>query len=110
LTSAFARARSLAYWRTSLGLHGEDTDHVEPQGVEGWFLGVEVVFGYRADGVLHAGGDSFQSVSEADPTPQLYLDENERLGSLVQKTVTSEVRFRAELSTNGVERLELARA
>ena len=93
----------------NLGLHGEDTDHVEPQGVEGWFWcrgSVRLQSGW----CFACGGDSFQSVSEADPTPQLYLDENERLGSLVQKTVTSEVRFRAELSTNGVERLELARA
>ena len=35
-----------------LGPLGEDADHVEAQGVEGWFLGVEVVFGYGADGVL----------------------------------------------------------
>ena len=34
----------------------------------------------------------------------------ERLSSLVQNTMTSEVRFRAELSTNGSERLELLRA
>jgi len=68
------------------------------------------VFGYRADGVLLAGGDGFQWVSEACTAPQLYLDENERLGSFVQNTMTSEVRFRAELSAYGVERLELVRA
>jgi hypothetical protein len=31
------------------------------------------------------------------------------LGSVVQNTMNSEVRFRAELSTNGAERLELTR-
>jgi hypothetical protein len=37
--------------------------------------------------------------------------EKERLGSLVQNTMTSEVlRFRAELTKDGAERLELARA
>jgi hypothetical protein len=35
---------------------------------------------------------------------------HERLGSLVQNTMPWEVRFRAELSEYGVERLELARA
>jgi hypothetical protein len=36
--------------------------------------------------------------------------DNERLGSFVQNTMTSKVRFRAELSEYGAERLELARA
>ena len=36
--------------------------------------------------------------------------DNERLGSPVQNTMSSEVRFRAELPVYGVERLELARA
>src|SRR5215217_5535678 len=36
--------------------------------------------------------------------------DNECVGSLVQNTMTSEVRFRAKLSEYGVERLELARA
>jgi hypothetical protein len=35
---------------------------------------------------------------------------NERVSSLEQSTMTSEVRFRAELSEYGVELLELARA
>jgi hypothetical protein len=30
---------------------------VEAQGIEGWFSGVGVVFGYGADGVLLAVGD-----------------------------------------------------
>ena len=68
------------------------------------------MFGYGADGVLLAVGNGFQWVSVAGLASQLYLDENERLGSFVQKTVTSEVWFRAELSEYGVERLELARA
>jgi hypothetical protein len=74
-----------------------------------WLSSVEVVFGYGADGALLVVGDGIQWVSEADPTPQLYLDENERLGSFMQNTMTSEVRFRAELSEYGVEPLELAR-
>jgi hypothetical protein len=36
--------------------------------------------------------------------------DNEGLGSLTRNTMTSKVRFRAELSVYGVERLELARA
>jgi len=36
--------------------------------------------------------------------------DNEGVGSLVQNTMSSEVRFRAELPVYGVERLELARA
>jgi hypothetical protein len=60
-----------------LGPVGEDADHVEAQGVEGWFSGVEVVFGYGAEGVLFAVGDSFQWVSEAGTTPQLDFHEDE---------------------------------
>jgi hypothetical protein len=60
--------------------------------------------------VLFAGGYSLQWISEAGTAPQLDLHEDERLGSLVQNTITSEVRFRAELSEHGVERLELTRA
>ena len=90
-----------------LGPVGEDADHVEAQGVEGWFSGVEVVFGYGADGALLLVGDGFQWISEAGLAPQLYLNEDERLSSFVQNTMTSEVRFRAELSEYGVERLAL---
>ena len=55
------------------------------------------VLGDSCSGVL---GDSF--VSE---------NEDERLDSFVQNTMTSKVRFRAELSEeDGVGRLELARA
>jgi hypothetical protein len=60
--------------------------------------------------VLFVGGYGLQWISEAGSAPQLDLHEDERLGSLVQNTMTSEVRFRAELSEYGVERLELARA
>jgi hypothetical protein len=95
---------------TDLGPVDEDTDHIEPQGVELWFSRVEVVFGYGADGVLIAGGDGFEWVTEGGLAPQLDFHEDERLGSLVQNTMTSEVRFRAELSTNGSERLVLSRA
>jgi len=59
---------------------------------------------------LLAGGDGLEWVSETDSAPQLDLDEDERLGSLVQNAMTSEVQFRAELSGYGIERLELVRA
>ena len=93
-----------------LGPVGEDADHVEAQGVELWVSGVKVVFGYGTEGDLFTVGNGFQWVSEAGPAPQLDFHEDERLGSLVQKTMTSEVRFRAELPVYGVERFELARA
>ena len=56
------------------------------------------------------GGDSLEWVSETGPAPQLDLGDDERIGSLVQNTMTSEVQFRAELSGYGIERLELVRA
>jgi hypothetical protein len=59
-----------------LGSVGEDPDHVEAQGVEGWFSGVEVVFGYGAQGVLLAVGDGFQGVSVAGSAPQLDFHED----------------------------------
>ncbi len=49
------------------GLHGEDSDPVEPQGIEGWVSGVEVVFGYGAQGLRFAGG----SASSGSPKPVL---------------------------------------
>ena len=57
-----------------------------------------------------AGGDGLEWISETGPAPQFDLDEDERLGSLVQNAMTSEVQFRAELSGYGIERLELGRA
>jgi hypothetical protein len=60
--------------------------------------------------VLFAGGYGLQWISEAGSAPQLDLHEDERLGPHLQNTMTSEVRFRAELSEYGVERLELTRA
>jgi hypothetical protein len=96
--------------QADLGPVGQDSDHVEAQGVVLWFSGVKVVFGYGAEGILFTVGDGIQWVSEAGPAPQLDFHEDERLGSLVQNTMTSEVRFRAELSEDGVEWLELARA
>ena len=68
------------------------------------------MFSYGAEGVLFAVGDGFQWVSEAGPTPQLDFHEDERLGSFVQNTMTSKVRFRAEISEYGVRQLRLARA
>ena len=92
-----------------LGALGEDTDHVEAQGLEVWLCGVEVVFGYGAPGILLAGGDGFQWVSEAGSAPELDFHEGERLGSLVQTLTTPEVMFRALLTRDGAQRLELAR-
>ena len=60
-----------------LGPVGEDSDHVEPQGVEMWFSGVEVVLGDGTQGVLLVGGDGFEGVSEAGPAPEFYLDEDD---------------------------------
>jgi len=59
------------------GSIGEDTDHVESQGVEARFSGVEVVLGDGAQGLLLAGGDGLEWVSEAGPAPQLHFDEDE---------------------------------
>jgi hypothetical protein len=59
-----------------LGALGEDTDHVEAQGLEVWLCGVEVVFGYGAQGILLAGGDGFQWISEAGSAPQLDFHED----------------------------------
>src|SRR5215210_8589354 len=60
-----------------LGSVGEDSDHVESQGVEGWFSGVEVVLGDGAQGVLFVGGNGLERVSEADATTQFYFDEDD---------------------------------
>jgi hypothetical protein len=60
-----------------LGAVGQDTDHVEAQGVEMWFSGVEVMFGYGAQGLLFARGDGLQRVSEADTAPQLHFHKDE---------------------------------
>jgi hypothetical protein len=102
--------RVLDVMYTDLGPVGEDSDHVEAQGIEGWFSGVEVVFGYGADGVLLAEGNGFQWVSEAGPAPQLDFHEDERLGSNIQTLTTPELIFRAQLTEDGALRLELARA
>jgi hypothetical protein len=61
----------------NLGPVGKDADHVEPQGFEVRFSGVEVVLGYGAEGVLFAEGDGFQWVSEAGTAPQLDFHEDE---------------------------------
>src|SRR5919107_3042864 len=92
-----------------LGLVGEDSDHVEPQGFEVWLSGVEVVFGYVAEGVLLTVGNGFQWVSEPGPAPQLDLHEDDRLGSNIQTLTTPELMFRALLTKDGAQRLELAR-
>jgi hypothetical protein len=69
--------RVLDVMQADLGPVGEDTDHIEPQGTEGWISGVDVVFGYGAEGVLLAVGDGFQWVSVAGTAPQLDLHEDE---------------------------------
>src|SRR5918992_617049 len=90
-----------------LGAVGQDADHVEPQGVEMWFSSVEVVFGYGAQGLLLAGGDGLQRVSEAGTAPQFHFHEDERLGSNLQTLATPELIFRAQLTEDGALRLEL---
>jgi hypothetical protein len=92
-----------------LGPVGEDADHVEAQGFEGWFSGVEVVFGHGAQGVLLAVGDGFEWVSVAGPAPQLDFHEDERLGSNIQTLKTPELMFRALLTKDGAQRLVLTR-
>jgi hypothetical protein len=57
--------RLLEVMYTDVGSVGEDTEHVEAQGFEVWLSGVEVVFGYPAQGVLFAGGNGLQWISEA---------------------------------------------
>jgi hypothetical protein len=91
------------------GSVGEDTDHVEAQGVVVCPSGVEVVFGYGAQGVLFAGGNGLQWISEAGTAPQLDLHEDERLCSNIQTLTTPELMFRALLTHDGAQRLELAR-
>jgi hypothetical protein len=59
--------------------------------------------------VLFAGGYSLQWISEAGTAPQLDLHEDERVGSPVQNTMTSEVRFHALLAEGRTESLQLAR-
>jgi hypothetical protein len=92
-----------------LGAVGQDSDHVEAQGVEMWVFGVQVVFGYGAQGLLLARGDSLKRVSEAGTAPQLDFHEDERLGSNIQTLTTPKLMFRAMLTKDGSQRLELAR-
>jgi hypothetical protein len=63
--------------QADLGSVGQDSDHVEAQGLVRWFSGVKVVFGYGAEGVLFAVGDGFEWVSEAGPAPQFDFHEDE---------------------------------
>jgi hypothetical protein len=60
-----------------LGSVGQDSYHVESQGFEAWFSGVEVVLGDGSQGVLFVGGDGFERVSEAGPATQFYFDEDD---------------------------------
>jgi hypothetical protein len=65
--------------------------------------------GYVAEGVLLTVGDGFQWVSEPGSAPQLDFHEDERLGSNIQTLRTPELMFRALLTMDGAQRLELAR-
>ena len=56
-----------------------------------------------------AGGDGLEWVSETGPAPQLDLDEGERLGSNTQTLTIPELMFRALLTKDGAQRIELAR-
>ena len=94
---------------TGFGSVGEDTDHVEAQGVVVCSSGVEIEFGYRAQGVLFTGCNGLQWVSEAGPAPQPDLHEDARLRFLVQNTMTSEIRFHALLVEGRTGSLQLAR-
>jgi hypothetical protein len=96
--------------QADLGPIGQDSDHVEAQGVVGWFSGVKVVFGYGAEGILFAVGDGFQWVSEAGPAPQLDFHEDEPLGSNIQTLTTPALMFRALLTKECTPRLELQRS
>jgi hypothetical protein len=58
---------------------------------------------------LFVGGDGFQWISVAAPAPQLDFNEHERLGSNIQTLSTPELMFRALLTKDGAQRLELAR-
>jgi predicted ATPase len=69
--------RVLDVMYADLGPVGEDSDHVEAQGVEGWSSGVEVVLGDGTQGALLVGGDGLERVSEAGPAPEFYLDEDD---------------------------------
>src|SRR5215211_9153960 len=95
--------------QADLGPVGEDSDHVEAQGFEVWLSGVEVVFGYGAQGMLLAVGNGFQWVSEAGPAPQFDFHEDERLGSNIQTLSTLELMFGVLLTKDGSQRLKLGR-
>ena len=59
--------------------------------------------------MLFVGGYGLQWIFEAGTAPQLDLHEDERLGSNIQSLTTPEVMFRALLTKDDVQRLELVR-
>ena len=61
----------------------ENPHYVEAQGVEGRLFVEEVLFGQGADGGLFIRGNGLERVPEAGSSPQLHLDEYERIGSQV---------------------------
>jgi len=82
----------------------EYADHVEAQRVEAWSSIDEVLSSQGADGGLFAGGDGFEWMPEAGSPAQFHFDEDEGVGTGVEKLG---LRFRA-LLTDGVFELELA--
>jgi hypothetical protein len=92
-----------------IGSIGEDSDDVEPQCIEVRFSGMQIMLGDGAQGALLARSDGFERVSVAGSAPQLDLDKDERLGLLLQNTITSEVRFHALLAEGRTESFQLER-
>jgi hypothetical protein len=88
----------------------EYADHVEAYGIEVRLPLGEVPFGQRADGSLFAGRDGLEWMPEANSPTQFHFDEDERLSSEVQTLTTPELVFRALLTQDGAQLLELARA
>jgi hypothetical protein len=58
---------------------GEDSDHVETQGVEVWLVVGEVLLGEAAEDLLFTRGYGFEGVSEAGRTAEFHFYEDERV-------------------------------
>ena len=56
---------------------GEDSDHVEAQGVEVWLVEGEVLLGEAAEGLLFTRRYGFEGVAEAGRAAELHFDEDE---------------------------------
>ena len=88
----------------------EYANDVKAHGIEVRLGLGQVLFCEGANGGLLAGGDGFEWVSEAGPPAQLDFCENECIGSNVQTRTAPELVFRALLSQDGAQLLELAKA